>query len=201
MKDLIAVRVSVIDDDKALCAAIGDWLGSERYDVETFNAARSALSAFAQHAPDLGLIDLRLPDMEAPAAVAELRKLAPHTRLIGLVAFPEPAEVAAALQAGANGVLEKPIRRAALLDEIRRQLAAIGIVMRTEGAFNAWLGAGLRELRQSRQRTQSEIATLAGITAAQLSQIELGRTGTSTWTLARICAALKTPLDRLFTRP
>ena len=42
------------------------------------------------------------------------------------------------------------------------------------------------------------MAEAAGITPAQLSQIELGKTATSTWTLARIAGTLRIPLTKLF---
>jgi DNA-binding Xre family transcriptional regulator len=105
--------------------------------------------------------------------------------------------VIAALRAGARDVLEKPIQQPALLDAIGRQLAEIGVSVRCEEEYNQRLGARLRTVRLEASRTLHEVADVCGLSAAQLSHIELGKTGTSNWTLARICSALHTPPAKL----
>jgi FixJ family two-component response regulator len=151
-----------------------------------------------QVACDVGLVDLRLPNVEGAEIVGRLREVSPGTRVIAMCAFPQVEQVLSAIRAGARDVIEKPIQQPALLEALQRQLAEIGIPVRSEQHFNRRLGARIRELRQDGRRTQQEVAERAGITAAQLSQIELGKTATSTWTLARISSALRIPLASLF---
>lgn len=198
MKNRIQVRTLVIDDDKALCRRLSSWLDAEAYEVLTFVDPLAGVEQAAHLSCDLALVDLRLPDADGAEIIARLREVSPQTRIIAMSAFPQVDQVLKAVRAGARDLIEKPIQQPALLKALERQLAEIGIPVRSEQQFNRRLGAWLRKLRQDARRTQQEVAELAGITPAQLSQIELGKTATSTWTLARISSALKLPLASLF---
>jgi len=112
-------------------------------------------------------------------------------------AFPDVPQVVAAMRAGARDLLEKPIQQPALLEAVERQLTELGLGIRSEPEFNRRLGARLRAVRTHAQRTLPEVAEASGLTVSRLSQIELGKTGTTLWALARICSALQTPLDKL----
>jgi len=198
MKKRIRVRTLVIDDDETVCRRLSGWLADEAHEVATFTDPRAGLE-HARHTPcELALVDLRLPDVEGDEVIRRLREASPQTRVVALSAFPQMDQVLRAIRAGARDLVEKPVQRHILLKALERQLAEIGIPARTEPEFNRCLGARLRKLRQDARRTQHEIAELAGITAAQLSQIELGKTATSTWTLARISGALKVRLATVF---
>ena len=130
--------------------------------------------------------------------IAGLREVSPLTRVVAMSAFPQADQVRRAIRAGARDLIEKPIQQSALLRALQRQLVEIGIPARSEAQFNERLGARLRCLREQARQTQRELAASVGITPAQLSQIELGKTATTTWTLARISGALKVPLAVLF---
>jgi two-component system response regulator FixJ len=198
MKKQIRVRTLVIDDDETVCRRLSGWLAAEAHEVATFTDPRAGLEQARQTACELALVDLCLPDAEGADVIGRLHELSPLTRIIALSAFPQTDQVQKAIRAGARDLIEKPIQRLVLLKALERQLAEIGIPARSEPEFNRRLGARLRQLRQDARRTQHEIAGLAGITPAQLSQIELGKTATSTWTLARIGSALKVRLASLF---
>jgi FixJ family two-component response regulator len=120
-------------------------------------------------------------------------------RIIAMCAFPDVPLVVGAMRAGALDLLEKPVQRESLLAAVERQLADAGLAIRSESDFNRRLGTRIRAVRTQAQRTLNEVAADCGLTAAQVSQIELGKTATTTWSLARICGALGLPLDRLLT--
>jgi DNA-binding NtrC family response regulator len=198
MKDRMQVRTLVIDDDDSVCRRLNDWLGAEAYEVFAFTDPHAALRHAAGRPIELALVDLRLPETDGSQIIAELCRSSPRTRVVAMSAFPEKEQVLRAMQAGACELLPKPIQRPLLLETLGRQLAEIGISAHTEDAFNRRLGARLREIRVAANRTQQDVAERADITAAQLSQIERGKTGTSTWTLARVCGALEINLCSLF---
>ena len=197
MMRLIPVRVLVIDDDDAVCRKAGGWLREAACDVVTFTSATEALAHAARAAGQVAFVDLHLAGADGVEVIATLRQSAPHMRVVALCAFPDPRQIIAAVRAGARDLLEKPIQREALLAALERQLAEVGVSVRSEEEFNRRLGARLRAVRTQAERTQADVAAECGVTVAQLSQIELGKSGTSTWGLARIAAALKTPLGEL----
>lgn len=59
------------------------------------------------------------------------------------------------------------------------------------------LGEGLRRTRRERNLTQAQMATLAGVTPAAISQAETGRRGLSLDTLIPLCDALGIGIDDL----
>lgn len=198
MKARIPVRTLVIDDDEAVCRSIRDWLLDAAHEVLTFTRAADGVQTAARVPCQLALVDLRMPDIDGSEVIAALNAASPDTRIVAMSAFPETPQVLDAVRAGARDLLTKPIGREPLLSTLNRQLADLGICGHTEQDFNQRLGRRLRTLRQQAERTLTDVATCAGISPAQLSQIELGRNATSTWTLARICGALRLPMARLF---
>jgi len=198
VKDRIRVQVLLIDDEAIVCRRVAAWLDAEGYEVATFTDPQAGI-AYAQQTPcDLALVDLRLPNLDGTEVIARLRELSPQTRILALGTFPDAEQVRRALAAGARDLVEKPLQPRVLLAALERELAEIGVVARREWQFNRRLGRRVRSLREQSGRTQHEVAQAAGITAAQLSQIELGKTATSTWTLARVCAVLRVPLAEVF---
>lgn len=59
------------------------------------------------------------------------------------------------------------------------------------------LGEGLRRTRKDRNLTQAQMAGLAGVTPAAISQAETGRRGLSFDTVIRLCDALRMGVDDL----
>ncbi|MBN2447112.1 MAG: response regulator [Phycisphaerae bacterium] len=198
VKARIPVRTLVIDDDEAVCRSIQRWLSDAAHEVITFTRPCEGLQAASAVGCQLALVDLRLPDVAGPDIIASLTEVCPQTRIVAMSAFPDTPQVLAAVRAGARDLLTKPIQRDSLLATLERQLAELGIHGHTEHDFNQRLGTRLRAVRQEAKRTLSDVATLSGISAAQLSQIELGKNATTTWTLARISGALRVPLGKLF---
>jgi len=165
--------------------------------VLTFTRPRAGLGQARRVACPVAFRDRRLPEIEGVEVIAALREASPATRVIAMSAFPEVAQVIAAMRAGAGDVLEKPIQPEALRQALERQPADAGLHVRSEQDFNQRLGGQVRSVRAQAGRTLADVAEQCGLTAAQLSQIELGKTATTTWTLARIAAALGTPLEKL----
>ncbi len=198
MRDRIRVRTLVIDDDETVCRRVSGWLDAQGYEVATFTDPGAGVEHAERNACDLALVDLRLPDADGVDVIGRLHEVSPATRVVAMSAFPRADQVRRAIRAGARDLIEKPIQQPTLLRALQRQLTEIGIPARREARFNERLGARLRQLREERQRTQRDLAEAVGITPAQLSQIELGKTATTTWTLARIGGALRVPLARVF---
>lgn len=194
---MIPVRTLVIDDDDDVCRKVAGWLREAACDVVTFTRPAEGLEHAARAPCRVGLVDLRLADADGVAVVAALRAAAPEMRIIAMSAFPDARQVVAAMRAGARDLLEKPVQREPLLEALERQLAAAGVRVRSEQEFNRRLGARLRAVRVQSERTLADVAGECGLTATQLSQIELGKSATSTWGLARIGSALRTPLEKL----
>lgn len=80
---------------------------------------KQALDLFRQHAPDVTIMDLRLPAMSGVDAIKAIRQEFPAARIIVLTTFDGDEDIYRALQAGARGYLLKDMFGEELMDAIR----------------------------------------------------------------------------------
>jgi DNA-binding NarL/FixJ family response regulator len=78
-----------------------------------------AVEAAARLAPDVVLMDLAMPRIDAVAATHRIAALRPRTRVLILTAFPHPARIRDAMAAGASGWVLKEATPGALVSALR----------------------------------------------------------------------------------
>ncbi|MDP2738453.1 MAG: response regulator [Pseudorhodobacter sp.] len=91
-----------------------------RFSVEQCSSGRVALSKASEYAPDLLLLDVRMPDMTGPETLRELRKLPgfEHKPAIFMTASAQPEEIKAYIEQGAIAVISKPFDPMTLAKQI-----------------------------------------------------------------------------------
>ena len=103
------VRVLLVDDDALVRAGLRMILSADPT-IETVGEAphgRAALDEVARLAPDVVLMDIRMPEMDGITATARLRALPHPPQVIALTTFHLDDYVLGALRAGASGFLLK----------------------------------------------------------------------------------------------
>jgi DNA-binding NarL/FixJ family response regulator len=104
-----AVRVVLADDQRlvreSLATLLGLLDGIEL--LATASDGEEALVLTAEHAPDVVLMDLRMPRMDGIEATSRLRESHPEVRVIALTTYADDESVLGALRAGARGYLTK----------------------------------------------------------------------------------------------
>ena len=65
--------VLIIDDDTDMLAMTARWLQKSGYEVSTSDSGKEALSVLSGLRPDLILLDHRMPEMDGPAVLKEIR--------------------------------------------------------------------------------------------------------------------------------
>ncbi len=78
-----------------------------------------AVEKFCSRQPDVGMMDLRMPGMEAVDAISAIREYAPEARIILLTTYDDEEDIYQGLQAGAKGYLLKDAPREELVQCIR----------------------------------------------------------------------------------
>jgi DNA-binding NarL/FixJ family response regulator len=103
------VRVVLADDQRlvreSLATLLGLLAGIEL--VATASDGEEAIALSSQHAPEVVLMDLRMPRLDGIEATRRLRERQPEVRVIALTTFADDESVLAALRAGARGYLTK----------------------------------------------------------------------------------------------
>ncbi len=114
------VRVLLVDDQALFREALATLLAThDGIDVvgEAGNGAE-ALREAASLAPDVVLMDLRMPVLDGVAATRRLRAEQANVRVIALTTFDDDEDVFAALRAGAVGYLLKDVSSARLVEAV-----------------------------------------------------------------------------------
>jgi len=116
-------RVLVVDDDEAIAGMLGEYLAEHGVDADWAGGGRAALEKIrAGPAPDMLVLDLRMPDIDGRELLAQLRREGFDPRVVLLSADREVA--AAARELRADGFVEKPFSPENLLAAVRRCLGA-----------------------------------------------------------------------------
>lgn len=105
----VTVRVLVVDDHEVLGGSLAVVLDSED-DLETTGVATTieqAAQMLVSTAPDVMLLDHRLPDGDGIAAIPRLLALRPEVKIVVLTASAPDHLLLAAIEAGAYGFLSK----------------------------------------------------------------------------------------------
>jgi DNA-binding NarL/FixJ family response regulator len=105
-------RVLIADDDDLMRAGLVELLAGEpEIDIVGHAATgREAVEQTRQLAPDVVLMDVRMPDLDGISATRELARAAPASRVLILTTFEQDDYVFGALRAGASGFLLKRTR-------------------------------------------------------------------------------------------
>ena len=120
-----AVRVLIVDDDPLVRGAL-TMLLSAAPDVEVVGEVADGTrveGAVAEYAPDVVLMDIRMPRLDGLAATELLRSRPGAPEVVVLTTFDADEHVLRALRAGAAGFLLKDTPPARIVDAIRRVAA------------------------------------------------------------------------------
>jgi len=113
-------RILVVDDERQILRALQTSLRGAGYEVETAEDAEHALAAAAMRPPEAVILDLVLPDGTGTDVVRELRTWS-SAPVIVLSAVGDEREKVAALDAGADDYVTKPVG----IDELIARLRAV----------------------------------------------------------------------------
>ena len=103
------IRVLVVDDHEVLASSLARVLDEEPdlVSVGVAGTLERARAMIATTAPDVVLLDHRLPDGDGVAAISELRALRPSIKVVVLTASAADHVLVAAIEAGASGFVSK----------------------------------------------------------------------------------------------
>ena len=159
------LRVLVAEDEALIRMDLVETLAELGFEVvASVGDGRSAVEAAGRTAPQVALLDIKMPDMDGLAAASQIIALK-STAVVMLTAFSQPELIQRAVAAGAMGYLVKPFKpeelRAALTvawerysqlrderaraDELEQSLADRKTIERARGVVQARLGISEEE--------------------------------------------------------
>jgi DNA-binding NtrC family response regulator len=102
-------RIIVIDDDEVVRNNLKAILELEGYVVDTAVTGKEAIEKSNTSFYNLGLIDIRLPDMEGTQLLTAMHDTVPKMVKIIVTGYPSQENAVEAVNMGADGYVVKPI--------------------------------------------------------------------------------------------
>lgn len=182
------IRVLVVDDHPVVRSGLVGMLSIEP-DLEVVGEARDGAEAVVlarELAPDVVLMDLRMPELDGVGATTRIRAADDPPRVVVLTTYDTDADILRAVEAGATGYLLKDTPRADLA-------AGVRAAARGETVLAPSVATRLVSSVRTDRLTPREVEVL-GLVARGHSNAEIG---------ARLFiaeATVKTHLIRVFTK-
>ncbi len=197
------IRVVVVDDQTAVREGMAVIVGMDP-DLEVVGTAadgHAALALVAASAPDVVLMDLRMPRMDGVEATRRMRVEYPGVAVVVLTTYDDDANVLAALQAGALGYLTKDAEPRQIRGAVRT--AAQGTVV-LDPQVHARLLAAAGHGRPSTGSVEPPAPLPDGLTPRETEVLGLLAAGlTNAEIAARLVvseATIKTHLNNLYAK-
>ncbi|MEM9906125.1 MAG: response regulator transcription factor [Cyanobacteria bacterium P01_D01_bin.44] len=159
------IRVLVVEDHNVVRQGIVAIL-NQQGDITVVAEAQNGKEAITQHqahAPDITLMDLRMPQMEGLEAIIKIRELSPEARIVILTTYDTDEDIYRGLQAGARGYLLKDTTAEDLAKAVRQ-------VHQGKRYIPMEVGLKLTERLQESDLTERELDVLKLLTKGKSNQ-------------------------------
>ncbi len=115
------IRILIAEDHLIARAGLGAIVNAQPDMVVVAEAlnGEEALSMYAEHRPDLALMDMRMPVLDGLGAIMIIRARFPQARIVALSTFGGDEDIRRALDAGAQAYLTKEVLHDELIGAIR----------------------------------------------------------------------------------
>ncbi len=179
-------RILIVDDDVAICRTLQLHLGSQGHKVLLAHDAQSGLEAVEKYAPDLVIMDIRMPGLSGLEALPEMRARAPDTPVLMVTAFHDMDTTISAMKRGAIDYIHKPldidemdaaVKQALGMSDINNGEVRVGVQETSSPGTNIMVGRG---------RAMREVFKIIGLVAPKAVTILItGESGTGKELVAR----------------
>ncbi|MBP8979721.1 MAG: sigma-54-dependent Fis family transcriptional regulator [Syntrophobacterales bacterium] len=129
-------KILVIDDDSSIAESLDLYLTEEGYTVYTAATGTDGLNAFVKHAPDVVILDIRLPDIDGFTVLEDLRDEDENVKVIMITAYHDMDSTIKAMKGGAFDYIHKPINVEELDMAIRKALKTLEMEKKISGLLN-----------------------------------------------------------------
>ncbi|MES1185048.1 MAG: sigma-54 dependent transcriptional regulator [Myxococcales bacterium] len=186
-------RILVVDDEATARNGLAKLLEQEGYQVDLAADGVEALASVSDNAPGLIISDLKMPNMDGMELLKQLREREIEIPTIVATAFGEVSTAVAAMRAGAEDYLTKPIDFDALLLVVERTLARQEIKSEAENLrrqLRARDKEGLEGLLGASPAMQRVYQMVRQVSGARATVLITGESGTGKGEVARALHSL-----------
>jgi len=138
--------ILIVEDDQDLAELLVEELEAEGYRARACGSAEAALDSVAADPPDLVISDLQLPGADGLAFLARLRERDLPPSVLMISAYGTVDRAVAALKAGADNFLTKPLDMDHLTLSVQRLLAQRAMEVQLDRFRRAFSGQAFHQM-------------------------------------------------------
>jgi DNA-binding NtrC family response regulator len=196
--ELPAVKILIVDDDKAICDYMQTLLERDGFEVKTLSdplVVEDEVRAGGYH---LIILDLMMPKLDGIQVLERIRKIDSDVAVVIFTGYPNLESAVASMKLDAVDYIKKPFN----VDEFREVLGRVmrkkGLARTPEEQLHRVIGDTIRNLRKEKELTLKQMARRTGLSVSLLSQIERAESSASISSLYKIAVALESRIQDLF---
>lgn len=121
MSEKAAPKITLVDDDRNILTSVSMALEAEGYEISTFNDGEAGLKGILEGAPDLVVLDIKMPRMNGMEVLEKLRETS-SIPVIFLTSKDDEVDEVLGLRMGADDYITKPFSQRLLIERIRSLL-------------------------------------------------------------------------------
>lgn len=110
--------IGLVDDDRNILTSVSIALQAEGFVTRVYSDGATALKAFADNPPDLGVFDIKMPGLDGMELLRRLREFS-SIPIIFLTSKDDELDEALGLAMGADDYISKPFSQRLLIARIR----------------------------------------------------------------------------------
>jgi DNA-binding NtrC family response regulator len=190
--------ILIVDDDDQLRRSFQKLLSEEGYRVENAASGETAVQKVQRHAPDLVILDMRLPGQSGLETFRQIHGMEPKLPVIIMTAYGTTENAIEATKLGAFDYVLKPFEIPAMLTVIAQALEA-GRFMRSPVDMDGGPDPASREAIIGRSRPMQEVYKAIGrVSSTEATVLIRGASGTGKELVARAIYTHSLRADRPF---
>ena len=117
--------IALVDDDRNILTSVSIALQAEGFVTRVYTDGQTALKAFADNPPDMGVFDIKMPSMDGMELLRRVREMGTEVAampVIFLTSKDDELDEALGLAMGADDYITKPFSQRLLIARIRALL-------------------------------------------------------------------------------
>jgi two-component system OmpR family response regulator len=196
--ELPAVRILIVDDDKAICEYMQTLLERDGFQVKTLTDPTATEEEVRSGGYHLIILDLMMPKLDGIEVLRRIRKLDNDIAVVIFTGFPNLESAVASMKLDAVDYIKKPFNVDEFREVIGRVMRKKGLARTPEEQLHKVIGDTIRNLRKEKDLTLKQMARRTALSVSLLSQIERAESSASISSLYKIAVALESRIQNLF---
>ncbi len=179
-------RVLIVDDDDNMRGILSDIITSRGYKAIAIGDGGKALDEVRKHAPQVVLLDVRLPDMDGLQVLEEIKKTNSETVVIMLTAYGGLKDAVRSVKLGAFDYITKPFDNEEVLLDIKKALLAVPRGLAAKDARHRTDTAPSAQFIGKSRLARELLNQVSIVSSTNMSVVLQGESGTGKELIARM---------------